>query len=357
MKKIYSVVLVILIFSFMQVKVAGENVNPLLNLYNIDSLYNLQNQAPYKQISSHNLGVGGLGDFIGIKAGETRTIFAVKGSGIITNIWLTFTCSDKNALRKVLLKMYWDDEKNPSVEVPIGDFFGVGFSQYIHYTSLLLGMSSGGYYSFFPMPFKKSAKIEIINNASEVIDGFFYNIGYREVKNLPKDTAYFHAKYRQEIKTQKGKNYLILNAKGKGNFVGLVLNMWGYRKDYLMFLEGDEIITVDEEKIPSVMGTGTEDYFLSGYYFNKGTYYAPLHGCLIKDKENSKISAYRFRIADAIPFNKEIKVEIEHGINSQASIAAYYSSVAYWYQTEPHYEFYTLPPANELAPPEKLSFK
>lgn len=313
-------------------------------------------EGKYIQLSSHNKILNGLGDFVSIRSGEKYTLCKIEDCGIITNFWLTISeKKDKNYLRKIILRMFWDGEENPSVEAPVGDFFGVGFSKYIHYTSLLLGMSSGGFYSYFPMPFEKSAKIEITNLSDETIE-LWFSIGYQKLKKLPKNVLKFHAKFRREKKTKRGENYLILEAKGKGNFAGCVLSMQGYRKNYLMFLEGDEIIYVDDEKEPSILGTGTEDYFLSGFYFNQGIFAGPLHGCLIKDKENSMISAYRFRIQDAISFNKSIRVEIEHGITKGMDVNADYSSVAYWYQTEPHYEFYKFPEdISELLPIYKIN--
>lgn len=307
-------------------------------------------ETRYRHISSHDRVLGGLGDFVSVKTGERFVLAEIQGPGIVTNIWLTFTCKDPFALRKVVLRMFWDGEKEPSVQSPIGDFFGVGFAEYVHFTSYLIGMSSGGFYSFFPMPFSKGAKIEIENNADTLIDGFYFNIGYQETKSLPKNMGRFHALWRREKLSKKSGDYTILEARGRGHYVGTVLSMQGYKKGDLLFLEGDEKFYVDGETVPSVLGTGTEDYFLSGYYFNKGTFGGPLHGCLIKDRENAKISAYRFHTADAIPFTKSIHVQIEHGVRTDLPVRADYSSVAYWYQQEPHRPFEPLPLPEERIP-------
>jgi hypothetical protein len=129
--------------------------------------------------------------------------------------------------------------------------------------------------------------------------------------------------------------------------------MQSYQKENFLFLEGDEFISVDDDKTPSILGTGTEDYFLSGFYFNKGTFAAPFHGLTVKDKEKSRISVYRFRIADAIPFKKSFHFEIEHGLTWAHGVSADYSSVAYWYQNEPHTEFAPLITAeSDLEPME-----
>jgi hypothetical protein len=239
--------------------------------------------------------------------------------------------------------MYWDDEKEPSVEAPLGDFFGVGFGKYVHYTSFYLGISSGGFYSYFPMPFYKRAKIEIKNDSTVSLPAFYFHINYYKVKKLKDNLGTFHAKFRIE-KVKENKNYLILSAKGKGIYVGTVLSMRG-TKGNLEFLEGDEMFYVDGETFPSIHGTGTEDYFNSGWYYNKGTYSAPFHGLTIKDGKKGIISTYRFHILDAIPFQKEIKVTIEHGTENKEK--GIYSSVAYWYQKEPHFEFSKFPKLKE----------
>lgn len=329
----------------------SENISgcKLCNFFNLGSLPYFRNSA-YKQISSHDKMFLGYGDFVVIEPQKTITLADIKGAGCITNIWLAFTCDTPNCRRKIVLRMFWDNEKTPSVEVPIGDFFGVGFGEYVHHTSLLVGMSSGGYYSFFPMPFSDHAVIEIKNEMDKSVDSFYYNIGYQSFDKLDEGMGRFHAKWRNEKKLKNRKDYLVLDAKGKGHFVGCVLNMQGYETDKLTFLEGDELIYVDDEKKPSIAGTGTEDYFLSGYYFNKGTFSAPFHGLTIKDREKSRISTYRFRIADAIPFTKSIKVTFEHGLTSFDAVEADYSSAAYWYQEEPHFDFFNFPAPDERNP-------
>lgn len=316
--------------------------SPLEGLFDPSSLM-VPRESVYKQVASHDKMFLGGGDFINVNPGEKVTLMDVKGTGIITNLWLTIDkTNDDNAsgypLRKIILRMYWDGEKSPSVEAPVGDFFGVGFAKVVPYTSLLLGMSSGGFYSYFPMPFEKSAKIEVENLMKDSV-ALWYSVGYQEVKKLPKNMLYFHAKFNRVKKTKRKENYLILDAKGTGQFAGCVLSMQSYQKENFLFLEGDEFISVDDDKTPSILGTGTEDYFLSGFYFNKGTFAAPFHGLTVKDKEKSRISVYRFRIPDAIPFKKSIHVEIEHGLTWAHGVGADYSSVAYWYQSEPHAEF------------------
>lgn len=298
------------------------------------------------QISSTDTS-GGNNDFISVPAGATATLADIQGPGLIVQLWVTIDSPDKYFLRHILLKMYWDDEANPSVEVPIGDFFGTGF-QYKQWLSLLVGMSSGGYYSYLPMPFNKRARVEIVNETGAPINSFYYHIDYQKLKS-PLDTSvgYFHAMWRREPRTDPHHAYLILDATGRGQFVGMNLNMQSYDGG-LSFLEGDEMIFVDGEATPSLRGTGTEDYFNSGWYFNQGAFSAPYHGLIIKDDSLGRIAAYRFHVLDAIPFETSIRVTIEHGDRNRE--IADYSSTAYWYQKEPHKPFPPILPAPLRTP-------
>jgi len=316
------------------------------DLFDISKLPHLKDSRLI-QISSNDT-TGGNADYVTIKKNQTAVLADIKGAGVISRIWVTIGSSDKYFLRRILLRMYWDGEKTPSVEVPVGDFFGTGF-EYTHYLSALVGMSSGGYYSYFPMPFSTSARIEAVNETSQDVGSFYYHIDYQKLQLVESDIGRFHAQWRREPRTEKGKFYTILEAEGRGQFVGLNLNMQGYREKQLAFLEGDEFIYVDGEKVASIRGTGTEDYFTSGWYFNRGTYSGQYHGLIIKDDTlNSRIAAYRFHIGDQIPFQKSIRVTIEHGHANQE--LGDYSSVAYWYQAEPHKPFAGILPANRRIP-------
>jgi len=287
------------------------------------------------QISSSDT-TGGNNDRINIADGKTAVLANVKGPGIITRIWVTIDSRDPYFLRRIVLRMYWDGEENPSVEVPVGDFFGTGF-QYKQYISQFTGMTSGGYYSYFPMPFNKSARIEVENQTGQEIYAFYYQIDYQKLeKPLDSDVAYFHAYWHRDIRTDKKENYEILSAEGEGQFVGVNMSMQGYNGN-LWYLEGDEMVYVDNESKPSITGTGTEDYFTSGWYFNRGEFSAPYHGLIVKDDSSSRIAAYRFQVGDAIPFSKSILFTIEHGHANEET--ADYSSTAFWYQKEPHKKF------------------
>lgn len=292
-------------------------------------------QSKMIQVSSYDT-TGGNNDRINIHKDQTAVIAEMEGPGVITRIWITIDSRDPHFLRRILLRMYWDDEENPSVEVPVGDFFGCGF-EYKHHITEYVGMSSGGYYCYFPMPFNKKVRIEVVNQTGQEIYAFYYQVNYQRLEEpLKDDVAYFHANWRRDIRTDYEDNYTVLEAEGRGHFVGLNMSMQPYSRS-LWYLEGDEMVYVDGEKFPSIYGTGTEDYFTSGWYFKNGTFNAPYHGLVLKDDSLGRITAYRHHIPDPIPFKKSIKFTMEHG-NDNKEICDF-SSTAYWYQKEPHKKF------------------
>ncbi|HLJ54518.1 MAG TPA: glycoside hydrolase family 172 protein [Chthonomonadaceae bacterium] len=285
---------------------------------------------------------GGNGDARSVAPGETLTLLDVKGAGIIRRFWVTIAPrSEMTIHRQAILRMYWDDAKDPSVEVPIGDFFGVGFGEQKDYISLPLNETSGGYNCYWPMPFHKSARWTITNLSKRRIDAFYYNVDYTAYRRLPGRLLDFHATWRRENPTTREKNYTILDAQGEGHFCGVALFMQNRRGHGFGFLEGDEMIYVDGEDKPSINGTGTEDYFSSGWYFDRGLYSAPYHGVTILDTTKGRVSAYRWHIEDAMNFKKSLRVTIEHG--NQNDTEADYSSVAYYYMKGSHNANSTIP--------------
>jgi hypothetical protein len=271
-------------------------------------------------------------DALHVKAGETVTLFSHAGAGCVHRLWVTIAPREDAAiLSQVILRMYWDGDEYPSVECPIGAFFGVGFGEQKDYISMPLDETSGGYNCYWPMPFHRSARWTLTNGAAKPIDSFYYNIDYTALDSVPQDTRCFHAQFRRENPTEPGRNYTILDTVGEGHYVGTALFMAG--RGGLYFLEGNEMVYVDGAATPSIEGTGTEDYFCSGWYFDRGTYSAPYHGVIIKDEKRSRISAYRWHIEDAIPFRKSIRFTIEHGTGN--AVTADYSSVAYYYLAGP----------------------
>ena len=298
------------------------------------------------QVSSYDSS-GGNNDRISIAPGKKVTIFDAEGPGMIVRMWFAIDSKDPYFLRRIVIRVYWDDESKPSVEAPIGDFFGCGF-KYKPYISQYLGMTSGGYTCYFPMPFERSARIEIANETRQEVYGFLYQVDYQKFEDaLESDVAYFHAQWNRSIRTNYDSNFVILKAEGKGHLIGVNLNIQSYDGG-LRFLEGDEMIYVDGEKRPSIHGTGTEDYFSAGWYFNNGEFAGPYNGLIYKNDTLGQIAAYRFYIMDPIPFKKNIKVTIEHGHGNQD--IADYSSTAFWYQMEPHKPFPNFPIAGQRIP-------
>ncbi|HWM66146.1 MAG TPA: glycoside hydrolase family 172 protein [Steroidobacteraceae bacterium] len=283
-------------------------------------------------------------DFRSLRPGEVLTIFQHQGAGTVRRFWVTIAPrTDVSILSQVILRMYWDDDKYPSVESPIGAFFGVGFGEQKDYISLPLSETSGGYNCYWPMPFHKSARWTLTNGSGKELQAFYYNIDYTSLKSVPANVRHFHAQFRRENPTTAGRNYTILDTTGSGHYVGTALFMAGRR---LGFLEGNEMVYVDGSTKPTIEGTGTEDYFSSGWYFDRGLYSAAYHGVVLKEEHPARISAYRWHIEDAIPFTQSIRFTIEHG--AQNTQTADYSSVAYYYLAGPSPAPFPLPP--ELLP-------
>lgn len=288
-----------------------------------------------------------------VPPGATKVLLDARGPGVITHVWLTFLGPEPQPWAKngsanhqeMLLRIYWDGRARPGVEAPVGDFFANSFGQRREVISLPVIVEDGDSYNcFWRMPFRKSARIEIVNEGDKPISLLYYNIDWIKLPSLPADTPYFHAQYRQEYPVQNGRDYVLLETTGKGHYVGTVLSV--RTRSPAWFGEGDEKIYIDGETKPSIWGTGTEDYFLSAWGLK--TTRTPYFGVPYFDQwgiVGGHTSAYRWHINDPIVFNKGIKVTFEHfGWISPDENPRYqstswnereddYSSVAFWYQT------------------------
>lgn len=314
---------------------------------------------------------GANADYREIDPGQSLTLLDEKASGEISHVWITINSPESYHLKKLVLRMYWDAESEPSVEAPVGDFFGLGNGEYFMYASLPLAVGSiKALNSFFPMPFNKSAKITVTNEGKEKVGSFYFNIDMRAYsKPLAADTLYFHAQYRQcapckgwtsdwqsnvEDKVNKRPNldgegnYVFLEAAGRGHFVGVTQSVFQNQDDW--WGEGDDMIFVDGEKLPSIIGTGSEDYYLGAWGFDGGASSYLLFGVPVKGgyTAGSRWSVYRFHLDSPIPFTKSIRATIEHGHANHRSDNFF--SVAYWYQAEPHAKFPALPPVEDRIP-------
>ncbi|MGA2531876.1 MAG: glycoside hydrolase family 172 protein [Candidatus Aminicenantales bacterium] len=300
-----------------------------------------------KRISSYDR-TGGNRDSVSIEPGKTAILAEIKGPAAIHHIWVTIAAEAFYG-RKIVLRVYWDGEDVPSVEAPIGDFFGVGHGLNRDLASLPIACSSEGRARncYWYMPFRWSCRVTVTNEGQRPVDAFYYYIDYRELDGLRPDAPYFHAQYRQEFPCVGQKNYVILDAAGAGHYVGCNLSVlqrtmgwWG---------EGDDMIYVDGEATPSLHGTGSEDYFSDAWGMREGE--RLFYGCPLQEEDfqpGSKATVYRFHIPDPVPFKKSIRVTIEHGHGNDRS--DYYSSVAYWYQTEPHVPYPALPAEDKRLP-------
>jgi len=288
-----------------------------------------------------------------VPPGRTNVLMDVEGPGMITHIWMTFLGPGPQRWAKegsanhqeMLLRIYWDGNPRPAVEAPVGDFFANCFGKRSAVTSLpVIVEDADSYNCFWRMPFRKSARVEIVNESAKPISLLYYNIDWIRKDRLPSDTPYFYAQYRQEYPVQKGKDYVLLDTRGKGHYVGTVLAV--RTRSPAWFGEGDEKIYIDGEEKPSIWGTGTEDYFLSAWGLK--TTGTPYFGVPYFDQwgiVGCHTSAYRWHLADPIVFNTGIRVTLEHSgwispdENPDRKSTSWnereddYSSVAFWYQT------------------------
>lgn len=291
-------------------------------------------------------------DNYNVPPGATHVLFDETGPGVITHVWITFLGPEPQNWaprgsanhQELMLRMYWDGESRPAVEAPVGDFFANCFGERREVISLPVVVEDGdSYNAFWRMPFRRSARIEIENQSDKPFSLLYFNIDWIKLDDLPKDTPYFYAQYRQEYPVEKGKDYVLLETTGRGHYVGTVLGV--RMRSPAWFGEGDEKIYIDGEAKPSIWGTGTEDYFLSAWGLQ--TTSTPYFGVPYYDQRGigGHTSAYRWHIADPIVFNTGIKVTLEHmGWISPDENPEYkstswnereddYASVAYWYQT------------------------
>jgi hypothetical protein len=349
-----------------------------------------------RRVSSYDR-TGGNDDRLHIAPNTTATLADIQGAGCINHIWCTMVCDQPEFLRRVVLRIRWDNEQEPSVEVPVGDFFGVGHAQSADFASLPLQMSpaSGRAFNcFFPMPFSDRALFELTNECdAELL--FYYYIDYELHDRIDADLGRFHAQWRRQnptdgisdqgltnrewsfsgTNTTGSDNYVILEAEGVGHYVGCNLNIHNLRlrdwpndlgwpvtleqlqadppnlfEAFNWYGEGDDMIFIDGEVWPpSLHGTGTEDYFNTAWC-PAVAFSAPYHGMPMPGGEiwSGKVSMYRFHIEDPMCFQQSIRVTIEHGHANRRSDD--YSSTAYWYQLEPHKPFPPLPPVEERLP-------
>jgi hypothetical protein len=310
------------------------------------------------RVSSHDR-EGGNQDWISIEPGETKTLAELDGPGAITHLWNTVD-AEIYYPRLMVLRFYWDGQATPSVEVPLGDFFGVGHGLNIPFQSLPVAVSSEGRARncYWFMPFQRSAKITLTHEGFQPVSKFYYYIDYRRYTQPQPDPLYFHAQYRQATpnppinlsgKNTDGKaNYLLLETQGRGLYVGSLLSVQLNADGW--FGEGDDMFFIDGESTPSLIGTGTEDYFNDAWGFRAFSF--PYHGVPLWEgyQKGHRATAYKWHLHDPVAFSQSLRATVEHGHANDRQDDFY--SVAYWYQTLPSPEPPALPGPLDRLPDE-----
>ncbi len=308
--------------------------------------------------ASRDLGQGWkVSPSVEIKAKTTFTLAEINSSGAIQHIWMTPT----GKWRYSILRMYWDDEKEPSVEVPVGDFFCMGWQQYAPLTSLAVTVNPGSAFNcYWTMPFRKKCRITMENIAEESMI-LYYQIDYT-VTDIPDDAAYFHAQFRRVNPLPYKQVYTLAEGiKGKGQYVGTYL-AWGVN-NVGWWGEGEIKFYMDGDKdFPTINGTGLEDYICGSYNFDvKGKYqefstpYTGLHQVIRPDgtyQAQQRFGMYRWHITDPIRFDKDLRVTVQalgwRDGGRYLPLKDDIASTVFWYQTEPHASFPKLPTKDEL---------
>lgn len=311
--------------------------------------------------SSSNADLDRNGDAKNIEPGKTLTLGELDGPGVITHFWCTVSMDDVFYSRLLVLRIYWDELEKPSVEVPLGDFFGIGHGAWVSYTSMPVSVTSNGRARtcYWRMPFRKKARITITNESDTVVcDSFYYYLDWQKKDSLPEDAAYFHAQYRQSTPAEPG-DYTLLETTGQGQYVGTVYSV--HQMENGWFGEGDDRFYIDEETFPSLRGTGSEDYFNDAWGFR--TLSTPFYGVPLFDGyfAGDRVSAYRWHLNDPVAFKKSLKVTIEHkgSIYTDQMIEMggfierqdWINSVAFWYQQPPAGSTQPWPSVKERMPP------
>lgn len=313
--------------------------------------------------SSSDPDIHGNRDAWSIKAGESATIADLKGPGVITHIWFTLSTAERNWGRYISLRMYWDGNPEPAVESPLGDFFANGHAMHAHVNSVPVQVSSQGraFNCFWPMPFRKSARIVVTNESKKEIRALYFYVDWIKLDKLPPNTAYFHAQYRQEYPGEATEEYIVFEGEGQGHYVGTVFSAILRRPSW--FGEGDDRFYIDGEEVASLLGTGTEDYLCTGY--NIRPMDRLYNGVSIREGgrgewfPGARITFYRWHINDPVVYKKSLRFAMEHtgygfgeadtgGPNVRRD---YYSSVAFWYQVGKAKRYAKMPPAEERMLP------
>ncbi|QNL52373.1 DUF2961 domain-containing protein [Olivibacter sp. SDN3] len=309
--------------------------------------------------AARDLGVGWkVNPFITIEGGETFTIAEMEGPGAVQHIWMTPTGNWSYSI----IRFYWDDETEPSIEAPVGAFFGMPWNDYAPLNSLAITVNPGSAFNcYWKMPFRKKCKITVENINSEPMN-LYYQVDYT-LTEVGEEEAYLHAQYRRSNPNSTSLHTILDGVKGKGHYVGTMMGVgvnnvgWWGEGEIKFFMDGDK-------DFATIVGTGLEDYFCGSYNFeNKktrqyeefSTAYAGLHQVIRPDgvyQSQQRFGMYRWHIMDPVRFDGDLKVTIQDlGWRSEGRYLPQKSdiiTVAFWYQREPHARFPALPEKDDL---------
>jgi hypothetical protein len=331
--------LVVTVFLLLPLGALGQSAttNPLDPL----EFARLKSYGAYRS-SSNNLYVDSNDDCKHPIPGATVVLADLAGPGIVNHIWITVADNEYAWPRLLRLRVYYDGHKTPSVDAPLGDFFGIGHGYERNLNSMMVRNASFGRArnSYWPMPFHKSCRITLTNEGRRRVTSLYYHVDWQKHRSLPEDIGYFHAHYRQATPPPAGKLYTLLNIRGTGHYVGSVLNIIQTQMGW--FGEGDDMFYVDDEPTPRIEGTGTEDYFNDAWALRVSD--GAWTGIPVAEGEGfgARLTGFRWHGTDPVPFQKSLRVAIEHfGWTYNADGTArsgfeersdFFSSVAFWYQ-------------------------
>jgi hypothetical protein len=288
-------------------------------------------------------------DMTRLAPGQVFEFPELQGPGAIKHIWFTSHAGGVNELDSVSLRIYWDGRREPAVEVPLGQFFAAGQGRPNVVESLPVQVSpTGSLTCYWPMPFARSARIVVANDNPDRSTGLYWQVDWTELPSLPPETAYFHARYRQEHPAVMGRDYLIADIEGRGQYAGTVMSVTMAQDGW--FGEGDDFFYIDGEAVPSLQGTGSEDYFNDAWGFRPRTslwFGQPRwQGWSAGDSG----ICYRWHVLDPVGFQHSLRLTMEHKGNRALPEEAWYierpdffSSIAFWYQTGEPKPFGLLP--------------
>jgi len=251
--------------------------------------------------------------FEGLKSMESKTLLEVEGPGIVQRMWFTVRDRSPEMMRSLRLRIYWDGESKPAVDVPFGDFFGYGLSEVVRFESALFSNPEGRSFNCtIPMPFRLAARVVITNESTIDIPEIFFDIDFMKLEKPEEDALYFHAFWTRQKTSDLGMDFEFLpEIEGKGRFLGVNMgvnadpvygNTWWGEGEVKMYID-------DDEEFPTINGTGTEDYI--GTAWGQGQYTNLYQGCTLADDSARQYAFYRFHVPDIIGFHKNFRASIQ----------------------------------------------